>query len=56
MYAIGVGNSEMEQKNYVWKYVFKSFPVTSQMSNYMPLYAHDLSDYFGIKATGQARR
>ena len=56
MYHIGVSDEEAADKNYVWKYVFKSFPFASQMSNYMPLYAPDLAEDLGIKATSQSRR
>jgi hypothetical protein len=56
LYAIGTGDEELQEKNYVLKYIFKSFPISSQMSSYLPLYAPDLAEELGIKISNQSRR
>lgn len=55
LYGIG-WDQEIEDKNYFIKYLAKSFPVTSQMSSYLPLYAPDLAKELGIQLGSQARR
>jgi len=56
LYAVTTGDDELQEKNYVLKYIFKSFPVSSQMSSYLPLYAPDLAKELGITFTNQSRR
>lgn len=43
-------------ENQVIKYWLKSFPITSQLSSFMPIVMPDLAKDLGIKATTQARR
>jgi hypothetical protein len=54
IYGIGF-DQDVEDKNYVIKYLMKSFPITSQLSSYMPLYAPELAKELGIQQGTQPR-
>lgn len=54
MYGIFFDDN-LQEKNYVIKYVMKSFPITSQLASYMPLYAPDAAKDLGIQMSTQAR-
>jgi hypothetical protein len=49
-YAIVSGNEKLEQKNYVIKYLMKTFPLSSQAASLMPLFYPALAKDLGIKA------
>jgi hypothetical protein len=52
----GMGFDEnLQEKNYVIKYLMKSFPVTSQLSTYLPLILPDIAKELGIQPSTQAR-
>ncbi len=48
-------DDDLQERNYVIKYIMKSFPVTAQLSSYMPLYAPELAKDLGIQMSTQAR-
>lgn len=48
-------DADMQERNYVIKYIMKSFPITSQLASYMPLYAPELAKELGIQMSTQAR-
>lgn len=48
-------DEDMQERNYVIKYIMKSFPITSQLASYMPLYAPELAKELGIQMSSQAR-
>lgn len=54
MYGIAF-DQEVAEENQVLKYVMRSFPITSQMASYMPLYAPDLADSLGIRTSTRSR-
>lgn len=54
LYGMGF-DDEMQEKNYVIKYFLKNFPIISQLSSYMPLYAPDLAKDLGIRMSTQSR-
>jgi len=49
-YAIGIGDEELEKKNYVIKYLMKSFPISNQASGLLPMFYPELAKDLGIKA------
>ena len=49
-------DDKLEEKNYVIKYLLKSFPITSQVSNYLPLFAPELAKDLGMRVTAESRR
>jgi hypothetical protein len=49
-YAVGVGDTELQEKNYVVKYLLRTFPITSQASAYLPMFYPDMAKDLGIKA------
>jgi DNA-dependent RNA polymerase auxiliary subunit epsilon len=49
-YAIATGDTELEKKNYVIKYLLKTFPVTSQSAGLLPMFYPDLAKDLGMKA------
>ena len=54
MYGIGVGDEELVEKNYVIKYLMKSFPITSQAAQLLPLGSPDLAKDLGIRMPSQS--
>jgi hypothetical protein len=53
-YAIAVGDEKLQEKNYVIKYLLRSFPVTSQAQGMLPMFFPDLAKDLGIKAQSQS--
>jgi cytidylate kinase len=53
-YAIAVGDEKLQEKNYVVKYLLRSFPVTSQAQGMLPMFFPDLAKDLGIKAQSQS--
>jgi hypothetical protein len=54
-YAIAIGDKELEDKNYVIKYLMKSFPVSNQAAGMLPMFYPELAKSLGIKAQSQAK-
>ena len=46
---------ELEDKNYVIKYLMKSFPVSNQAAGMLPMFYPELAKSLGIKAQSQAK-
>jgi hypothetical protein len=55
MYAIGVGDEELEEKTSVVKYLLKGFPITSQFDSVFLIFFPDLAKDLGMRAQTQAR-
>ncbi len=55
MYGLSMGDQQLVDKNYTIKYLIKSFPVTSQISTWLPLFAPDVAKDWGIKVPTQSR-
>jgi hypothetical protein len=53
-YAIAVGDEKLQEKNYVIKYLLRSFPITSQAQGMLPMFFPDLAKDLGIKAQSQS--
>jgi len=51
MYGLGVGDEALVKKTYVIKYMMKSFPLSNQMTGYLPLFYPELAKDLGIKTT-----
>lgn len=54
-YALGVGDEELAKKTYVIKYLMKSFPVSNQATQMLPMFYPELAKDLGLKPTTQAR-
>lgn len=54
MYGITVGDEELVEKNQVVKYLMKSFPITSQGAQLLPLFSPELSKDLGIRMPAQS--
>lgn len=54
-YAIAIGDEELEKKNYVIKYLMKTFPVSNQAAGMLPMFYPELAKSLGIKAQSQAK-
>ncbi len=54
MYGMAIGDEEMVEKNYVIKYLMKSFPITSQGAQLLPLGSPDLAKDLGIRMPSQS--
>ena len=55
MYAIGVGDAELEKKNQVVKYILKGFPIASQADGIMLMFFPDVAKDLGMKAQSQSK-
>ena len=53
MYGMAIGDEELVEKNYVIKYFMKSFPITSQGAQLLPLGSPDLAKDLGIRMPSQ---
>jgi nitrogen fixation-related uncharacterized protein len=53
-YGLAVGDEELVKKNYVIKYLLRTFPVSSQAIQMMPLFYPDVAKDLGIKAQSQS--
>jgi hypothetical protein len=49
MFAISMGNEELEKDTKVIKYVMKTFPIANQVSGYLPMFYPDLAKDLGIQ-------
>jgi len=54
MYGMAIGDEEMVEKNYPIKYLMKSFPITSQATQILPLFAPETAKDLGIKMPSQS--
>ena len=55
MYAIGVGDEKLEDKNYVLKYYLKGLPIASQADTILLMFFPDIAKDLGMRAQSQAR-
>lgn len=55
MYAIGIGDQEMQDKNFVIKYSLKGLPITSQFDSILLLFFPDVAKDLGMRAQGEAK-
>jgi hypothetical protein len=54
MYAIGIEDEKMIDKNYVIKYLLKGFPITSQFDAIFLLFFPDLAKDLGMKSSAES--
>jgi hypothetical protein len=54
MFGMAVGDEEMVEKNYPIKYIMKSFPITSQGAQLLPLFAPETAKDLGIRMPSQS--
>jgi hypothetical protein len=52
-YALFTGDEKAAKKNYVIKYLLKSFPITSQASSLLPMFYPDVAKDLGMKPQSQ---
>lgn len=55
MYAIGIDDEKMADKNYVIKYFLKGFPITSQFDAVFLIFFPDLAKDLGMRSQTEAR-
>ena len=55
MYAIGVGDEELEKKTNVIKYLLKGFPIASQFDSVFLIFFPDLAKDLGMRAQSESR-
>lgn len=55
MYAISVGDEELEEKTHVTKYVMKSFPIIYQGVTFLPMFYPELAKDLGIRTSTEAK-
>lgn len=55
VYGLSIGDEELVDRNYVIKYVMKSFPITNQGTQILPLFYPELAKDLGMKTTSQSR-
>lgn len=55
VWGISLGDEKMVKENYTIKYLLKSFPVTSQISSWLPLMAPDAAKEYGIRMSSESR-
>lgn len=55
MFAIGIGDEEAEDKNYVIKYFLKAAPIASQLDAFILLLYPDLAKELGMRAQSEAK-
>lgn len=48
-------DDDLQESNQVTKYIMRSFPITSQLASFMPLYAPELAKDLGIQLSTKAR-
>lgn len=49
MFAIGTGNTELEEDTKVIKYIMRTFPISNQIVGYLPMFYADLAKDLGIQ-------
>jgi len=54
-YGLAVGDEKLVKKNYVIKYLLKTFPFTNQVEGMLPMFYPELAKDLGIKTSTQAR-
>jgi hypothetical protein len=52
-YAIVSGDEKLEEKNYVIKYLMKSFPISSQAAGILPMFFPNVAKDLGMKMQSQ---
>jgi hypothetical protein len=55
MFAIGIGDKEGQDDNYVIKYFLKAAPIASQLDAFILLFYPDLAKELGMRAQSEAR-
>jgi hypothetical protein len=55
-YYFVTGNDAAREKNKVAKYLFKSFPITKELTLYMALFNEELAKEYGVRITTESRR
>jgi hypothetical protein len=55
MFGFAIGNEEMMKDANLIKYLMKTFPVTNQMQQYLPMFYPELAKELGIKMQSQSR-
>lgn len=55
-YYFATGNETAREKNKVAKYLFKSFPITKELTLYMALFNEELAKEYGVRITTESRR
>lgn len=55
VYGLAIGDEEIQEKAYPIKYLMKSFPISNQATQILPIFYPDLAKDLGIKPTTQAR-
>ncbi len=55
IYAVSTGDDEAVEKNYVIKYLMKSFPISNQATQILPIFYPELSKDLGIRVSSEAR-
>jgi hypothetical protein len=54
MYGLAIGDEELVEKNYVIKYLMKSFPITSQGAQLLPMFSPETAKDLGIRMPSQS--
>ena len=54
MFGLALDNEEWVESAKPTKYLMKTFPITTQIANYMPMFAPDVAKDLGIKAQSQS--
>jgi hypothetical protein len=54
-YALAIGDEKAVDKNYVIKYLMKTFPVSNQATQILPIFYPELAKDLGLKVTSEAR-
>ena len=54
MYGLSVGDEELVEKNQVIKYLMKSFPITSQGAQLLPMFSPETAKDLGIRMPSQS--
>lgn len=55
VYAVSTGDNEAAEKNYVVKYLMKTFPVSNQATQMLPMFYPQLAKDLGLKMSIEAR-
>jgi hypothetical protein len=54
-YGIAIGDDETVEKTYVIKYLMKSFPVTNQATQILPIFYPEMAKDLGLRVSTEAR-
>lgn len=55
MYGLGIGDEELVKKTKVIKYAMRTFPITNQLTGYLPMFYPELAKDLGIRTTATYR-